>query len=172
MANSPDDLPRFALSIRQPWAYAVAAGWKDIENRNWRQPNPGLPFRGPFAIHASMGMTQDEFWEGADHILECGFTCPAPHELARGAIIGTAEIFDLVKASSSPWFFGRIGLVIANARLLADPIPCSGALGFFEWHPSGGEVAKPAKWMMPKPPTPEPAPLLFGSRGNCGGYDG
>ena len=167
-------LPRLALSVRQPWAYAIAAGWKDIENRDWRQSNPGLKFRDAVAIHASTGMTQDEYWGATSTFRHCGFTCPPPHELVRGAIIGTAEIVDIVKDSDSPWFFGRIGLVIANARLLDEPIPCSGALGFFEWKRSG-EIAKPAKWMLAKSeaaPQPDSGPWLFGSRGNCGGYDG
>lgn len=42
------NLPRLALSIRQPWAHACAAGWKDIENRKWR-----TAIRGPICIHAS-----------------------------------------------------------------------------------------------------------------------
>lgn len=166
------DIPRFALSIRQPWAYAIAAGWKDIENRDWRNPNPGLKFRGPIALHASSGMTQDEYYGATSTFRHCGYESPPPHELVRGAIIGTAEIVDVVRQSESPWFFGRIGLVIAKARLLPDPIPCSGALGFFEWKASG-EIAAPAKWMLPKAPRePDRQPLLFGTTGNCGGYDG
>ena len=167
------DLPRLALSIRQPWAYAVAAGWKDIENRDWRQPNPGLKFRGPVAIHASSGMTQDEYHSACNIFQHCGVICPPPHGLVRGGIIGAAEIVDIVKHSESPWFFGRLGLVIANARLLDAPIPCSGALGFFEWR-AGGEIAKPAKWMLPRSDPAPPAQQILGiySTGNCGGYDG
>lgn len=166
------DVPRLALSIRQPWAYAVAAGWKDIENRDWRKPNPGLHFRGRVAIHASRGMTRDEYEGARSTFRHCGFEPPPAHELVRGAIIGTAEIVDMVKQSDSPWFFGRIGLVVANARLLAEPIPCSGALGFFEWRP-GGEIDKPAKWMVRAVAAfPEREPLLFRSTGNCGGFDG
>lgn len=154
-------LPRLALSIRQPWAYAVAAGWKNIENRDWRNPNPGLKFRGPVAIHASAGMTQDEYHGASSIFRHCGYEPPSPHELVRGAIIGTAEIVDIVKQSESPWFFGRLGLVIANPRLLPEPIPCSGALGFFEWK-AGGEITPLAKWMMPKlPQSADHHPTLF-----------
>jgi hypothetical protein len=146
-------LPDIALSIRQPWAYVVAIGWKDIENRDWRKPNPGLNFRGPIAIHASSGMTRHEYEHAADFINRTGFQAPPPHELARGAIIGTADIIDIVKQSDSPWFFGRLGLVMANARMLEQPIPCSGALGYFKWK-RGGEIALPAKWMLPEAPPP------------------
>lgn len=36
------------LSIRQPWAWLIMTGLKDIENRTWN-----TDFRGRFAIHAS-----------------------------------------------------------------------------------------------------------------------
>ncbi len=37
-----------ALSIKQPWAWAILNAGKDIENRNWK-----TNFRGKFYIHAS-----------------------------------------------------------------------------------------------------------------------
>lgn len=33
------------LSVRQPWAWALVDGWKDVENRSWR-----TAYRGPIAI--------------------------------------------------------------------------------------------------------------------------
>lgn len=41
-----------ALSIRQPWAWLILHGGKDIENRSWN-----TNFRGRFLIHAAAGMT-------------------------------------------------------------------------------------------------------------------
>ena len=35
------------LSVRQPWAWAIIHGGKDVENRNW-----DTKFRGRLAIHA------------------------------------------------------------------------------------------------------------------------
>jgi hypothetical protein len=40
--------PAVCLSIRQPWAWLVAHGWKNIENRTWP-----TGFRGRFLIHAA-----------------------------------------------------------------------------------------------------------------------
>lgn len=37
-----------ALSLRQPWAWLVAAGYKTIETRTWSSK-----YRGPLLIHAS-----------------------------------------------------------------------------------------------------------------------
>lgn len=35
------------LSIRQPWAWLICAGYKDVENRDWR-----TNYRGRILIHA------------------------------------------------------------------------------------------------------------------------
>jgi ASCH domain len=40
------------LSLRQPWAWLVVNGYKDIENRSWRTNH-----RGPLVIHASSTTT-------------------------------------------------------------------------------------------------------------------
>lgn len=148
------DLPRLALSVRQPWAWAIIHAGKDIENRTWRQPNPGLNFRGPVCIHASTGMTRDEF-EGAIEDIDCVSSVdrmPQARELVRGAIIGVADVIDVVRHSDSKWWCGPVGIVLANPRAV-DPIPCKGQLGFFEWKRSGA-LAEPMKWMLPPQPRP------------------
>ena len=151
-------LPPLALSVRQPWAWAIMHG-KDIENRSWRKPNPGLNFRGPVCIHAASGMTRDEYGDSIDWIAERVqklHELPAARKLVRGAIIGVVDVVDVVRKSSSPWWMGPVGLVLANPRPI-EPIPCKGALGFFRWQ-RGGEIAPPAKWMLPRPQdTPETA---------------
>ena len=42
-----------ALSLRQPWAWAVVEAGKDVENRRWN-----TKFRGDFLIHAASGWTK------------------------------------------------------------------------------------------------------------------
>ncbi|MBZ9985710.1 hypothetical protein LB572_01220 [Mesorhizobium sp. BH1-1-5] len=146
-------IPRLALSVRQPWAYAIVMGWKPVENRSWRSPNPALKFRGEFAVHASQGMTRYEYEDAASLFAALGYVCPAPAELLRGGIVGTAKVVDIVKEHDSPWFSGPRGLVLADARTV-DFVPSSGALGFFEWKPMNAtDVPKPARWMLP-PGTP------------------
>jgi hypothetical protein len=149
-------LPRLALSVRQPWAYALVHRWKSVENRSWRNPNPGLKYRGEFCIHASKGMTRYEYEDAAEFMQGLGFDVPPPAELQRGGIIGVATIVDVVKEMSSPWFFGPRGLVIENARPVEFQ-PSSGALGFFAWQPMDPAlVPAPARWMLPKIPPSEP----------------
>lgn len=139
-------LPRLALSVRQPWAWAIIYAGKDIENRGWKSAR----FRGRVAIHASKGMTREEWLSATEFMAgEEGFAGPPPAELSRGAIIGSVEICDAIRSSSSPWFFGPLGLVLRDP-MPCEPIPCVGALGFFEWKRADPSVMPaPAKWMQP-----------------------
>ena len=43
----PETEPTLALSVPQPWAFAILNGGKNVENRNWK-----TPFRGRIWIHA------------------------------------------------------------------------------------------------------------------------
>jgi hypothetical protein len=113
-----------ALSIRQPWAWLIVNGHKDIENRSWP-----TKFRGPVLIHASKGMTREEY---ADALLIANrIQLPPFEQLERGGIVGRAEIVDCVTDSDSLWFSGDYGFVLTNAKPLPFH-PCKGALGFFE----------------------------------------
>lgn len=123
-----------ALSIRQPWAWAILHAGKDIENRDWP-----TRLRGRIAIHAAKGMTLEEyegFWELHSNIVQAGFgsntVVPEFALLPRGAIVGTVEIVDCVSRSGSPWFFGDYGFLLRNPIALPKPIECKGALGFWD----------------------------------------
>lgn len=121
------DLPRLALSIRQPWAWAIIHAGKDIENRTW-----GATLRGPICIHAARGCSHEE-WEAASlFIHQLGHIPPMRDDMPFGGIVGVVDIVDSVSQSRSPWFFGPKGFALRNARPV-DFIPVRGALGFFDW---------------------------------------
>lgn len=123
------------LSIRQPWAWLIIHGGKDIENRDWP-----TKVRGRVLIHASKGMTAEEYsdanWTARNvptppGAVGTGVCIPLSSNLQRGGIIGSVEIVDCVSASTSPWFFGRFGFVLRNP--IALPFrPYKGRLGFFD----------------------------------------
>lgn len=115
-----------ALSIRQPWAWLIVNGHKDIENRDW-----AAHFRGDFLIHAAKGMTNDEYETALFVAQKNGIRIPTKNDLVRGAIIGAAELNQCVTTSESPWFFGTYGFLLRNAVAFTDPIPYKGSLGFF-----------------------------------------
>ncbi len=140
-----NSLPAHALSVRQPWAWAIIHAGKDIENRE-QVALRHLTWRGPFCVHASLGMTQDEYAYARDFMSDIGVQCPLPAELLRGGIIGTSNCDNRVSQSDSPWFMGRGGLTLSNTQPV-DFIASTGALGFFRWQPSGGEADPPKPWM-------------------------
>lgn len=137
-----------ALSLRQPWAWAVVHAGKTIENRRWN-----TRFRGPFLIHAAKAMTREEYEQACDWIDDArGLTIvPSFDDLPRGGIVGRANLVEVVSPQSDlPPSFRRYpdgeglagnmwrwhmpeqwGFVLANI----EPIPfkaCRGALGFFD----------------------------------------
>src|SRR4051812_40046367 len=107
-------LPKLALSVRQPWAWAIiyAVPPKDVENRSWQAINNGLRRRGPIAIHAAKGMTREEYEEAREFMKRLDVECPKPADLLRGGIIGSVNVVAVVSESDSPWFFGPRGLVL------------------------------------------------------------
>lgn len=117
-----------AISIRQPWCWAILHAGKDFENRDWP-----TRFRGPVLIHASKGMTREEYQCGLSHMhmIRRTLTLPKFDELERGGIVGQMEIVSCVEDSASPWFFGQYGFGIRNAKPLPFH-PYKGALGFFD----------------------------------------
>ena len=88
-----------ALSIRQPWAWLIVHGGKDIENRSWH-----TKFRGRFLVHAAKGMTSDEFTQALLYCVDHGLTLPDRNDMQHGGIIGSVELVDSLDTSSSPWY--------------------------------------------------------------------
>lgn len=124
----------FGLSVKQGWGDAIIYHGKDIENRDW-----STNIRGRIAIHASKGLTKDDYEFYRFFVEELSFdgdvevfTIPEMHEFVRGAILGTVELVDCVTKSASPWFQGRFGFVLRNPKPLKIPIPINGALGFWQ----------------------------------------
>ena len=105
------------LTIKQPWAHLIINGIKRVENRSWK-----TDYRGLILIHA--GQAYDESYQrdrtfGVD-----------PAQLTYGAVIGTADLVDIVTEHSSPFFVGPFGWVLENARPI-EPIPLRGQQRLF-----------------------------------------
>ena len=123
------------LSIKQPWASLIVHGHKDIENRTWR-----ATYRGKVLIHAGKASDPDFNWSWAKYICPAIGSVHLGYKTNLGGIVGEAEIVDCVTEHPSPWFFGKYGFVLRNAKSLPF-FPCRGALGFFAvpdgWADSG-----------------------------------
>jgi len=142
------DKPIYALSIKQPWAWLICKGFKDIENRDWpigRNPNYGLHqsqkanFRIelPQRIYVHAGLSKSEITqETIDFIWSIikvdGIKEYNKSTLDYGAIIGEVTITGCVTESKSPWFVGKYGFTLIDPILYNNPIPYRGQLGFFK----------------------------------------
>lgn len=113
-----------ALTVRQPWAWAIICAGKDIENRSWTNRHA----TGTVAIHAGTGL--DSLNE-----LPRGVKRPGPEDLIHGAIIGVVDIVRVVRKGRSKWFSGPLGWVLRNPRRLLKPIRCPGRLGLWRLPP-------------------------------------
>jgi len=136
-----------ALTVRQPWAWAITTGEKTIENRttNWRH-------RGPLLIHAGAAYSQRGIDSDLIHDLwqrQFGWDYENTLTLTLGAIIGQVDLVGVHRAEpgccESPWAervyteaSGKIRrsiqhLELENARSYGfDPIECLGRLGLWD----------------------------------------
>ena len=140
-----------ALTIRQPWAWAIVHASKRIENRSRADGiRPGMcSYRGPLLIHASKRETRDEW----DALAELHSSPPDRDSVPRGGIVGRCNVVAHVdpagrvwldaaetqqaEATGSAvdwrWWAGGHGLVLANVRPTIF-VPCRGNLGL--WTPT------------------------------------
>jgi hypothetical protein len=140
-----------AISVRQPWAWAIIHGGKDVEKRSrvavWRRAEGQR-----VAIHAGLtlserGAQDDRIIEAAEHrVMVDGATLDGDAaviafgayslgNVTRGAIIGTAHCYDVHQAErgccDSPWaeytYRDAYGHTVRNDiahLILDDPQPC------------------------------------------------
>jgi ASCH domain len=123
-----------ALSIRQPWAWLIVNGYKDVENRTW-----STPYRGEFLVHAGLTCTVAQYDEAMLFVEQIApelvARVPALEDLPRGGIVGSAVLLTCVGESASPWFTGGLtvpgfGFVLRKAKPLPFR-PWKGRLQFF-----------------------------------------
>lgn len=143
-----------ALTVQQPWAWAIVHGGKDVENRT-----QAWSYRGPLAIHAGArwserGLASPLIQQAAKDVdPEKPVVLPWldkiwKHEasLPLGAIIGVVDLVDVHSADwcwepeglCSPWAEPSgdrdvVHLVLESPRPLRRPIAARGRLGL--WTP-------------------------------------
>lgn len=118
-----------ALSIRQPWAYAILHLGKPVENRTWH-----TRYRGPIYLHASGSLTRHEYMEFLlfyQQKIKGGLPVPPAAALPKGGIVGKAVIADCVSKHDSTWFFGPYGFVLTDVESMPFR-KLRGELGLFE----------------------------------------
>lgn len=121
------------ISVKQPWAWAIASGLKLVENRSWR-----THYRGPLAIHAS----------GRP---ERGIQIGQPDGLPCGAIVAITSIVDCVPfadVAGQPFAVGPWCWMLGPVQAI-EPIPMLGRLSLFR---PTSDVADRLARTMPRAP--------------------
>lgn len=129
------------LCVRQPWAWAIIHGGKDIENRCWE-----TRYRGPLLIASSQGWHRSTYEYYLENFSRGKDKCPSREELVVGAILGKVDLVDCVDAHRSKWFEGDYGFVLRHPKPLSRPIPIKGRLGLFPPGPDLMRKLKRANW--------------------------
>jgi hypothetical protein len=146
------------LTILQPWASLIAAGYKTYETRTYP-----LDHRGPLAIHASQGFTGGkrraramcERYPFRELLAEMGVVLD---ELPRGRIVAVCELVDCLPADqvrgrllaegrprelSLGWFApGRWAYQLENVVRVEPSIPAKGAMSLWKVQPEAARELK------------------------------
>ena len=123
------------LSDKQPWAWLICAGLKDIENRSWRCPQKYIGER--ILIHASANKVKYDNWYDSEldnnQLLALPWECDCKFEY--GAIIGSVIIADCINYHPSIWAIpGQWHWVLKYPILFNKPIlNVKGKLGFWDY---------------------------------------
>ncbi|OFX56300.1 MAG: hypothetical protein A2066_12925 [Bacteroidetes bacterium GWB2_41_8] len=143
-----------AITVKQPWAYLICSGKKDIENRTWYNM-----FRGRVLIHASAkpvkminpnNVFTYQQWESFSTEEQVQLICSGTSfkPLQNSSIIGSVEIVDCVVNHESIWaekselVIGEnkvcqpqtiYNWVLDNPIMFPEPIPAKGKLSFWDY---------------------------------------
>jgi len=134
-----------ALSVRQPWAWLIVNGIKDVENRSWKLglsfKKEGIELPIKLLIHASRTI---DMYGGIDwEFISFNLTIPEREQLLSvldngidgfqfGGIVGVVDLVGFSKTHESVWADPHFThWILENAK----PLPfkaCKGKLGLFE----------------------------------------
>lgn len=135
------------LTVRQPWAWAIVHGGKDVENRS---RNIAGDYRGLVAIHAGLAYEKGTL---AGQLHRTLHGSEVPTELVFGAVIGVVHLWavhpdsdgglccpnvsdhhQLGDARPLDWTMrDHWHLSLSRPQALPKPIPAKGRLGL--WRP-------------------------------------
>lgn len=119
-----------ALSIHQPWAWAIVNGHKNIENRS-----RNFRYRGDLLVHSSKSTKTEEFNAARAFLFRKGVRVPERSQLSFGSVIGRVQLVDCNYRSSyfHPWGMPlHYHLEFENPIAFELPIPFSGRQGLFK----------------------------------------
>lgn len=115
------------LTIKQPWAGAIFALQKNVENRSWY-----TPYRGLLLIHAGAALDKSAPIE------------PAEGDVwTAGSIIGAVELVGCVQMQAGKWAAaGAWHWLLKNPVTLSKPMAARGRLGLWSLDDGAMRVLK------------------------------
>lgn len=136
------------LSVRQPWAFLLVSGIKNVENRTWR-----TDYTGPLLIHAGKSWDHkgyaiiQKLFPDAAEVIEKHFrpiygwgckSCPVgAHADEFGAIVGQVELTGCWPPNKPiPSIWAEPDLfhwIIPDAKVFDEPIPARGYQGLWRY---------------------------------------
>jgi hypothetical protein len=137
------------LTVHQPWAWALAGGWKPVENRDW--PPPASLIGHHLVIHAGRQYDEAAAFDLRANAAALGLpeVLPGPKVAPLGAIVAVAYVAGAVlvedlqpglapakvignvseqegrQLAASPWACGP-WLWVVRQVVAIPPIPCRG----------------------------------------------
>lgn len=131
-----------ALSFWQPWAYAMLHLGKSVENR---QKWTSCSYRGPLAIHASIGCGKPEEFHGAALFI---VKACAPGPDPQGWAAPFAELRPSKRGGPRLWCPSpdlHRGGIVGTGRLIAEIVPDPEGRGGVYERPGGQRT----RWLTP-----------------------
>ena len=122
-----------AISYHQPYAWMLANGYLDIDDRSW-----STPYRGLLAIHASKAFSAYYYAYVRDGL---GIRIPEQAELGYGVILGQARLVHMIQPgemTAVPYarraYGGErcFGWQFEAVERFEQPVPCRGQQGLFD----------------------------------------
>lgn len=132
------------LTLWEPWASAIALGYKRYETRSW--PAPAGLIGQPIGIHASKKKTEDLRWKLealADWFPE-QFNFLYYDDLPFGCVVAACKLVGCyptekmhglseLEAALGDYSPGRFAWELELIKLPDKPIPATGKQGIWEW---------------------------------------
>ncbi len=139
-----------ALTLKQPWLYAIEHLGKRVENRSWAIPKN---LRDHWiALHAGKANEHAE-WRAVSRIDR---NVIPRQKVVFGAVTSVAKFGQFLVTAEHPyalnmrqqkWFIGPYGWVIFELVLLKEPLPCRGMLGLWT---VPGDIEEKIKEQLPR----------------------
>lgn len=131
-----------ALTVWQPWAWAIGAGLKFVENRGWKPYTlkPG----DILGIHAALRPADRlDLAAVRENAVRAGRGLEVPTTFVHGALIAVATYVGVVSSRDELavdqrcWWVGPCGWVLRDVRALPKPLEARGQQGLW---PVAGEL--------------------------------